>query len=191
LDVYRDTSRNPLFDVMFALQNIGHENLMLEDLRLRSADIKHKVSKFDLTLYALEEPKGELRFHLEYNTDLYKKKTVEQWLKYLIHIFREITEDHSVTLGKINIVDEDETRLIIHEFNRTKMEYPRHETVSRLFERQAAKTPDAAAVVSHGQTLTYHELNNRANRIAAVLRAKGVGPESVVALLTKRTPELA
>ncbi|WP_277714781.1 non-ribosomal peptide synthetase [Bacillus atrophaeus] len=191
LDVYRDTSRNPLFDVMFALQNIDHENLMLEDLRLRSADIEHKVSKFDLTLYASEEPKGELRFHLEYNTDLYKKKTIEQWLKYLIHIFREITEDHTVTLGKINIVDADETRLIIHEFNRTKMEYPRHETVSRLFERQAAKTPDAAAVVSHGQTLTYHELNNRANRIAAVLRAKGVGPESVVALLTKRTPELA
>ncbi|MFP7274481.1 amino acid adenylation domain-containing protein [Bacillus paralicheniformis] len=192
LDVVRDMSRNPLFDVMFALQNMERESLTLHDLHLTTiAHDAHKVSKFDMTLYAAEEDQETIRFDVEFNTDIYQKQTIKKWLSYYIHILHHVIEHQNIHLGDIHVLDEHETSSFIHTFNRTKQNYPKHETISRLFEYQAAKTPHAPAVIYDRQTLTYRELNQRANRIAAALRANGVGSESVVALLTSRTPELA
>ena len=192
LDVVRDMSRNPLFDVMFALQNMERESLTLHDLHLTTiAHDAHKVSKFDMTLYAAEEDQETIRFDVEFNTDIYQKQTIKKWLSYYIHILHHVIEHQNIHLGDIHVLDEHETSSFIHTFNQTKQDYPKHETISRLFEYQAAKTPHAPAVIYDRQTLTYRELNERANRIAAALRANGVGSESVVALLTSRTPELA
>ncbi len=192
LDVVRDMSRNPLFDVMFALQNMERESLTLHDLHLTTvAHNAHKVSKFDMTLYAAEEDQETIRFDVEFNTDIYQKQTIKKWLSYYIHILHHVIEHQNIHLGDIHVLDEHETSSFIHTFNQTKQDYPKHETISRLFEYQAAKTPYAPAVIHDSQTLTYRELNERANRIAAALRANGVGSESVVALLTSRTPELA
>ncbi|WP_161513159.1 non-ribosomal peptide synthetase [Bacillus sp. AIIW2] len=192
LDVVRDMSRNPLFDVMFALQNMERESLTLHDLHLTTiAHDAHKVSKFDMTLYAAEEDQETIRFDVEFNTDIYQKQTIKKWLSYYIHILHHVIEHQNIHLGDIHVLDEHETSSFIHTFNQTKQDYPKHETISRLFEYQAAKTPHAPAVIYDRQTLTYRELNQRANRIAAALRANGVGSESVVALLTSRTPELA
>ncbi|ATH91523.1 non-ribosomal peptide synthetase [Bacillus glycinifermentans] len=192
LGVVRDMSRNPLFDVMFVLQNMERESLTLHDLHLvAAAHNTHKVSKFDMTLYAAEEDQGTIRFDVEFNTDIYQKQTIKKWISYYIHILNHVIEHQNIHLGDIHVLDEHETNSVIHKFNQTKQDYPKHETISRLFEHQAAKTPHAPAVIHDRQTLTYRELNERANRIAAVLRANGVGSESVVALLTNRTPELA
>ncbi|MCJ2145929.1 non-ribosomal peptide synthetase [Bacillus sp. B19-2] len=192
LDVVRDMSRNPLFDVMFALQNMERESLTLHDLHLTTiAHNAHKVSKFDMTFYAAEEDQETIRFDVEFNTDIYQKQTIKKWLSYYIHILHHVIEHQNIHLGDIHVLDEHETSSFIHTFNQTKQDYPKHETISRLFEYQAAKTPHAPAVIHDRQTLTYRELNERANRIAAALRANGVGSESVVALLTSRTPELA
>ncbi|TWK28223.1 hypothetical protein CHCC20372_0858 [Bacillus paralicheniformis] len=192
LDVVRDMSRNPLFDVMFALQNMERESLTLHNLHLTTiAHDAHKVSKFDMTLYAAEEDQETIRFDVEFNTDIYQKQTIKKWLSYYIHILHHVIEHQNIHLGDIHVLDEHETSSFIHTFNQTKQDYPKHETISRLFEYQAAKTPHAPAVIYDRQTLTYRELNERANRIAAALRANGVGSESVVALLTSRTPELA
>ncbi|TAI53360.1 non-ribosomal peptide synthetase [Bacillus paralicheniformis] len=192
LDVVRDMSRNPLFDVMFALQNMERESLTLHDLHLTTvAHNAHKVSKFDMTFYAAEEDQETIRFDIEFNTDIYQKQTIKKWLSYYIHILHHVIKHQNIHLGDIHVLDEHETSSFIHTFNQTKQDYPKHETISRLFEYQAAKTPHAPAVIHDRQTLTYRELNERANRIAAALRANGVGSESVVALLTSRTPELA
>ncbi|AWM17149.1 non-ribosomal peptide synthetase [Bacillus inaquosorum] len=191
LKLTRDMSRNPLFDVMFVLQNMDQESIQLEELHLKSAaNNGHQTSKFDLTLYAHEQPCGLLTFQMEFSTDLYKKKTIEKWLQYFINMLLSITQDNKAALGTINILNEDETHYLIHELNRTKIDYPRNETISRLFEMQAEQTPNAIAIVSDTQELTYAELNSRANQIASVLQRKGVGPDRVVALLTGRTPEL-
>ncbi|MHA6486324.1 amino acid adenylation domain-containing protein [Bacillus cabrialesii] len=191
LGVMRDMSRNPVFDVMFVLQNMDQESMQLDELRLKpAANNGHQTSKFDLTLYAHEQPRGLLTFQMEFSTDLYKKKTIEKWLQYFINMLLSIIQDSKAALGTINILNEDETHYLIHELNRTKIEYPRNETISRLFEMQAEQTPNAIAIVSDTQVLTYADLNRRANQIASVLQRKGVGPESVVALWTGRTPEL-
>ncbi|WP_307891648.1 non-ribosomal peptide synthetase [Bacillus swezeyi] len=192
LGVVRDMSRNPLFDVMFVLQNMERESMTLHDLHLAAAAHNvHKVSKFDMTLYAAEEDQGTIRFDVEFNTDIYQKQTIKKWISYYIHILNHVIGHQNIHLGDIHVLDEHETNSLIHKFNQTKQDYPKHETISRLFEHQAAKTPHALAVIHDRQTLTYRELNERANRIAAALRANGVGSESVVALLANRTPELA
>nr|WP_284929338.1 non-ribosomal peptide synthetase [Bacillus subtilis] len=191
LELTRDMSRNPLFDVMFVLQNMDQESLELDELCLKpAANNGHQTSKFDLTLYAQEQPHGLLTFQMEFSTDLYKKKTIEKWLQYFINMLLSIIKDNKATLGTINILNEDETHYLIHELNRTKIDYPRNETISRLFEMQAEQTPSAVAIVSDTQVFTYEDLNSWANQIASVLQIKGVGPDSVVALLTGRTPEL-
>ncbi|MCM3016075.1 non-ribosomal plipastatin synthetase PpsC [Bacillus subtilis] len=191
LELTRDMSRNPLFDVMFVLQNMDQESLELDELCLKpAANNGHQTSKFDLTLYAQEQPRGLLTFQMEFSTDLYKKKTIEKWLQYFINMLRAIIQDNKAALGTINILNEDETHYLIHELNRTKIDYPRNETISRLFEMQAEQTPNAVAIVSDTQVFTYEDLNSWANQIASVLQIKGVGPDSVVALLTGRTPEL-
>ncbi|MCZ4248856.1 amino acid adenylation domain-containing protein [Bacillus amyloliquefaciens] len=191
LGVQRDTSRNPLFDVMFVLQNMERESLVLNELRLaQAAETGHKTAKFDATLYAAEVSDGTISFDFEFNTDIYQKQTIEKWLSYFTRILTKVIENQTIPLGDIHVLDDVETNRVIYQFNQTKSDYPRHETISRLFERQAEKTPDAQAVVYNGQILTYRELNERANRIAAALRSNGVGPESVVALLTGRTTEL-
>ncbi|MCJ2174124.1 non-ribosomal peptide synthetase [Bacillus amyloliquefaciens] len=192
LGVQRDTSRNPLFDVMFVLQNMERESLVLNKLHLaQAADTSHKTAKFDATLYASEGSDGSISFDFEFNTDIYQKQTIEKWLCYFTRILTKVIENQAIPLGDIHVLDNTETNRVIYQFNQTKSDYPRHETISRLFERQAKETPDARAVVYDGQILTYRELNERANRIAAALRSNGVGPESVVALLTGRTTELA
>ncbi|WP_368236998.1 amino acid adenylation domain-containing protein [Bacillus velezensis] len=192
IGVQRDTSRNPLFDVMFVLQNMERESLVLNKLHLaQAADTSHKTAKFDATLYASEGSDGSISFDFEFNTDIYQKQTIEKWLSYFTRILTKVIENQAIPLGDIHVLDDAETNRVIYQFNQTKSDYPRHETISRLFERQAKETPDARAVVYDGQILTYRELNERANRIAAALRSNGVGPESVVALLTGRTTELA
>ncbi|MDR4182554.1 plipastatin non-ribosomal peptide synthetase PpsC [Bacillus subtilis] len=191
LELTRDMSRNPLFDVMFVLQNMDQESLELDELCLKpAANNGHQTSKFDLTLYAQEQPHGLLTFQMEFSTDLYKKKTIEKWLQYFINMLLSIIKDNKAALGTINILNEDETHYLIHELNRTKIDYPRNETISRLFEMQAEQTPNAVAIVSDTQVFTYEDMNSWANQIASVLQIKGVGPDSVVALLTGRTPEL-
>ncbi|WP_426414580.1 plipastatin non-ribosomal peptide synthetase PpsC [Bacillus subtilis] len=191
LELTRDMSRNPLFDVMFVLQNMDQESLELNELCLKpAAHNGHQTSKFDLTLYTQEQPHGLLTFQMEFSTDLYKKKTIEKWLQYFINMLLSIIKDNKAALGTINILNEDETHYLIHELNRTKIDYPRNETISRLFEIQAEQTPNAVAIVSDTQVFTYEDLNSWANQIASVLQIKGVGPDSVVALLTGRTPEL-
>ncbi|WP_339225834.1 plipastatin non-ribosomal peptide synthetase PpsC [Bacillus sp. PS196] len=191
LELTRDMSRNPLFDVMFVLQNMDQESLELNELCLKPAAHNGlQTSKFDLTLYTQEQPHGLLTFQMEFSTDLYKKKTIEKWLQYFINMLLSIIKDNKAALGTINILNEDETHYLIHELNRTKIDYPRNETISRLFEMQAEQTPNAVAIVSDTQVFTYEDLNSWANQIASVLQIKGVGPDSVVALLTGRTPEL-
>lgn len=176
---------------MFVLQNMDQESLELDELCLKpAANNGHQTSKFDLTLYAQEQPRGLLTFQMEFSTDLYKKKTIEKWLQYFNNMLLSIIKDNKAALGTINILNEDEAHYLIHELNRTKIDYPRNETISRLFEMQAEQTPNAVAIVSDTQVFTYEDLNSWANQIASVLQIKGVGPDSVVALLTGRTPEL-
>lgn len=190
LGLHKDVSRNPLFDVMFVLQNIGGPRMEADGLTIAPLAFHNKVSKFDLTLETVENG-GNLTFNFEYCTRLFKKETVERLAGHYVNILAQIIGDPKIRLSDIDLLSPEEKHLLLAEFNDTAAPYPRDKTVSRLFEEQAKRTPGRVAVTDGDGSVTYGELNQKANRLARALRAKGAGKNSVVALFAERSIEMS
>jgi len=188
LDIKRDLSRNPLFDVMFAMQNMDIGKIELEGASIEPYEMKSRISKFDLTVFATETDEI-VELEIEYCTGMFKKDTIERLGRHFINILEQVSDNLAVKLEEIDMTEGEEKQLVLYGFNDTDTEYPREKTVSRLFEEQAVKTPDNTAAVYEGQRLTYRELNEKANQLAAILRKEGVKPNSVVGMMMERTPE--
>jgi len=185
----RETGRNPIFDVVFVMQNMKVEAAFLDGLELHYYKSESKVSKFDLTLSAMEV-EGKVRLNMEYCVKLFNKKTIENMLKHLINILKEITKDPEVKLNDISMLSDEEKNQILFEFNDTYAEYPKDKTIHELFEEQVLKNPDNIAVVCMDKQLTYRELNEKSNKIARTLRAEGIVPDIIVGIITERSLEM-
>ena len=190
LDVRRDTSRNPLFDVMFNIvDTLNNKDVKLEDIILKPYNTGSQISKFDMTLNAMENG-DKLYFSIEYCTKLFKKETIERLSKHCIKILDSIVNNKEIKLCEIDLLSEQEKKQILEEFNDTKADYPKDKTIYELFEEQVEKTPDNIAVVSEDKKLTYRELNEKSNSIAKVLREKGVKADSIAGIMVERSLEM-
>ncbi|MFL6284239.1 MAG: amino acid adenylation domain-containing protein [Pyrinomonadaceae bacterium] len=181
----RSLSSNPLFQVMFAMQNAPKEELRLGGLRLEQIETESGTSAFDLML-AAQETDGVLGGALQYSTDLFDAETAERMLRHFKTLLEGVASDSGRRLSLLPLLDETERRQVVSEWNETRFEYPRA-CAHQLFERQAEETPDALALVRGSERLTYAELNSRANQLARHLRRLGVGPESRVGVLLGRS----
>ncbi|MHA6486325.1 amino acid adenylation domain-containing protein [Bacillus cabrialesii] len=186
LGVTRDMSRNPLFDAMLVVQNNDYEPLHLHDLQMKPAEVSHLVSKFDLTLQA-SEGDGNIHFLFEYSTALFEKTTMERWASHLTNVLRIIGKNPEVTLNRIDILTQEERNQLLNEFNIRKANQYEEQTISQLFEQQAARTPKASALVIGDKTLTYQELDEWSNGIAHTLRSRGVKPDTPVGIMMPRS----
>ncbi|HEX5872346.1 MAG TPA: amino acid adenylation domain-containing protein, partial [Longimicrobium sp.] len=188
----RSLSYSPLFQVMFVLQEEDDEpsESAAGNLELRGEGAGTSgTSKFDLTLFTHRHT-GGLTASLEYNTDLFDRGTIQRMLGHLRHVLEEVVADADVRLSRLDLLGEAERALVLEEWNRTEAEVPRDVCIHELFEGQVARTPDAVAVVFEDASLTYGELNARANRLAHHLRGRGVGPEVRVGVLMERSLEM-
>jgi tyrocidine synthetase-3 len=189
LGVDRDVSRNPLFDVMFAMENREPDRAEPDELPWMPYPWEHKTAKFDLTLAATETDR-EIRLSWEYCTRLFKKETVERLTKHFLKLLEQITADAQVKLAEIDMLTESEKQRILVEFNNTRVEYAQDQTIHGLFEEQAAKSPEHIALVHEDRQMTYAELNRKANRLANILRAKGVGANRIVGIMAEPSVEM-
>ncbi|RXE59147.1 non-ribosomal peptide synthetase [Acetivibrio mesophilus] len=189
LGVKRDMSRNPIFDTMFVLQNMEIPEIEIEEARFVRHNLRNKAAKFDITLEA-EENRNGISFSLEYNTGIFKRGTIERLARHFNKILEEIAKNPHKEIYKIDMLDKEEKEQILVDFNDTKKEYPKDKTLSLVFEEQVERTPNAVAVIFGEEKLTYLELNQRANSLARVLRQKGVGKESIVAIMLERSTEM-
>ncbi|WP_259472806.1 non-ribosomal peptide synthetase, partial [Clostridium estertheticum] len=189
LDIRRDLSRNALFDTMFVLQNIDIKELEIDNLKFKQYEFENKISKFDLTLSATEIGE-EIVFNMEYCTKLYKKETIERLIGHFLNILREVVENPEIKLSEIEMLSEEEKTKILVDFNDTKAEYPKDKTIHELFEEQVEKTPENIAVVYQEKTLTYRELNEKANSLARILREDGVEQDTMVGIMVDRSLEM-
>ncbi|WBW99496.1 non-ribosomal peptide synthetase [Oceanirhabdus sp. W0125-5] len=189
LNITREANRNPIFDIMFALQNISNRRIELEGLTFKPYELQNNVSKFDLTLTALEETE-DILLSWQYSTKLFKKETIERMSVHYINILKEVLNNIDIEISEIEMLSEEEKTQIIYDFNDTKMDYPKEKTVHKLFEEQAEKKPENVAVKFNLDNLTYSELNARANQLARILRNKGVKPNSVVAIMVNNSLNL-
>jgi amino acid adenylation domain-containing protein len=190
LELPRDTGRNPLFDVMFTFQNFRQDELQIPGLQLKFRDADPGISKFDLTVIAVEAG-VELQLIFEYSTALFKAETIDRFISYFKRIITAVTADADKQLSQIDILSSSERNKLLNEFNATAVDYPRDKTIIDLFEQQVERTPDNVAVVYGSHTLTYKELNEKADQLAAYLQqAEGVKTGDKVGLLLEREEEL-
>ncbi|MCM3738303.1 amino acid adenylation domain-containing protein [Bacillus cytotoxicus] len=190
LDVRRDISRNPMFDVMFNMVDIETDNINeFEGHILKKYNDEKRTAKFDLTLNITQSDKT-LNFTFEYCTKLFNKETIEKLGEYFIRVLENIIYNKEIELNEIDILTESEKFQILYKFNNTKEDYPKEKTIQQLFEEQVKKTPDKVAVVFEDKKLTYIELNERANSLARELRCRGIKADSIVGIMVERSLEM-
>jgi len=189
LDIKRDLSRNPLFDTMFALQNIHDQEVESGTLKFVTHRFENRISKFDITLQAFEKEK-EMDFYIEYCTDIFKEDTIRRMAVHFENILRVVSAGAGVKISMIDMMSAEERSRLLFEFNQTCTKYPINTAIHRLFEEQVEKTPDKIAVVFGNESLTYRELNEKANKLARLLVEKGVKSDDIVGILVKRSPDM-
>ncbi|HEV2756773.1 MAG TPA: AMP-binding protein, partial [Actinomycetota bacterium] len=186
----RDLSHTPLFQVMFALQRLqGQDALRLSGLDLEPFNTADATAKFDLTL-ELVESDDAVGGRIEYNADLFEPDTIARMAGHLANLLKAIAATPEAPLSQLDMLDDDERRLVLVDWNDTATDYPSDRTIHELFEAQAARAPEATALVSGDDTLTYGELNARANQLAHHLRSLGVGPDTLVGICVERSARM-
>jgi aspartate racemase len=185
----RDRSIHPLFSLMFSFHDSPSPDLSLPKASVKLTQaLDNDTAKFDLNVIAIPHEDGaSLRW--EYNRDLFDRETIERMAEHFRHLLRSIAAEPERRISRLPMMAEAERRLLL-EFGGTPTPYERDASIHELFEAQAARTPDAIAVEGDGFTLTYAELDARANRLARHLHAHGVGPERTVGLALERSAAL-
>jgi amino acid adenylation domain-containing protein/thioester reductase-like protein len=208
LEPDRDLSRNPLTQVMFALQNIPRGQVSMFGLTLTPLKLDSETSMlkadtrqlsmqqnlfvddepalFDLDL-TMWEKGDELLGELKFNTDIFDVSTIDRLQSHFITLLEAIVTDAGQCIADLPLLSASEYQQQIVEWNATQKSFPLDQSYCQLFEAQVARTPDAVAVRCEGEQLTYRELQERAGWLAGHLSACGVGPESLVALLADRS----
>ncbi|MFC1975075.1 amino acid adenylation domain-containing protein [Chloroflexota bacterium] len=187
LRVERNLSYNPLFQVMFVLHNAPMPTLKFSNLTMQWMLIDSGTAKFDLDLAMVDVGKHGLVGWLEYNTELFDSVTITRMIGHFQTLLESIVANPNQRLAELELLTEVEYRHLLLTWNDTQTDYPQDICVHRLFEAQVERTPDAVALVFESESLTYLELNQRANQLAHHLRALGVGPETLVAICMERS----
>ena len=189
LNVKRDISRNPLFDVMLVYQNNETARYNLKGLRTEPVLGQQSIAKFDLTFIISDSPDG-YEISLEYCTDLFLHATVQGVAEKLLYIIEQMIASPTAILGSLSTVPEYERQTIMCSFNSPCNPSFSATTIQELFERQVAHNPDAIALILGDQSMSYGELNRKANILANRICADGIGPNQIVALFTERSFEM-
>ncbi|WP_374089708.1 amino acid adenylation domain-containing protein [Methylomicrobium lacus] len=186
----RDTSRSPLFQVMFVLQDHQRLTLSLPGLDIAMVEDEGQTAKFDLTLYIQDWPDGRMTGIVEYNTDLFAHASMERLARHYLTLLQGALARPQAAISELPLLGEQEQRQILHTWNATAVDYPKDRCIHQLFEAQAELTPNTIALTFEAQSLSYAELNAKANRLAHCLVARGVGPDVLVGLCIERSLEM-
>jgi len=194
----RSLGSNPLFQVMFQLQtyqlqNAQRPDLALPELELEQLWVDPGQTKFEMTWHALDRA-DELLLVVEYRRDRFSADFVEQMLVHFEQLLQEITAYPQHRLADFTLLTSPEYRQIVQDWNQTAQPLPEQPFVHHWFESQVEKTPDAIAlrapVNRQSVEITYQDLNQRANQLAQVLIARGIGPEDLIGLCLERSIDM-
>lgn len=176
--------RNSLFDVSFTYQNANTEDYFIDGEIIQILDIYSNTSKFNLLLEI--QPKNCM-FSFEYNTNLFKKETIQSLLEHYLFILEQVVNNDCIPISDINILTDREIKLL-NQFNNTYTA-TNEDTMVSLFEKEVDNNPDNIALICEDKTLTYRELNKKANSLAHYLIKNGIGTNDIVCIMTNRSFE--
>ncbi|HKV12539.1 MAG TPA: condensation domain-containing protein, partial [Thermoanaerobaculia bacterium] len=185
----RDLSRSPLFQAMLALADGAAPALRLPGVAAREVPLHNGTAKFELLL-ALNSRDGGLAGGLEFNADLFDAATARRFADRLARLLAGAAADPQARVGDLPLLDAAEERQILVDWNATEAPFPRDLGLHELFLAQAARTPEATALIHGEERVTYAGLAAWAGRLAGHLAALGVGPEARVGVFCARTPAM-
>ncbi len=180
----RRLNQNPLFQVMFVFQNAPIPPLELPGLKMTPLYAEGDSAKFDIT-FVLRESDNGLDGHIEYNTDLFDSETIATFAERFLRVLDTAVAQPESTLASLPVLSEEEEHLL-RQWNQTEAPFPDDTTLHGLFERCVDATPTATAVTMAETSLTYHELNECANRVARHLADAGVADEELIGICVDR-----
>ncbi|WP_193085166.1 non-ribosomal peptide synthetase, partial [Halomonas sp. 3F2F] len=186
----RSLSHTPLFQVMFNHQRQDHGSLQtLPGLELRTWSLEQGRAQLELTLNVVERKDGSLEASFVYAEELFDATTIKRLARYYTAILQALAEVPKCALSDIELLDKDE-QLTLHKWGVNTQRYPDAQPIHQLIERQVEATPEAAALVFEDQSLSYAQLNIRANQLAHYLTDLGVKPETRVGIAVERSIEM-
>jgi len=180
----RTLTYSPLFQIMFAFQNVPKSTVSLPGLDISRMDIYNDTAKFDMILF-MDDTEDGLRGILEYNTDLFDEQTAIRLLLHYQTLLSSIVTAPSRKIAELDMLTKSELQNLRKEWNDTKSDYPRHTCIHEIFESWSEQSPEAVAA-SFERELRYHELNYSANQLAHYLRSVGIGRNKLVGICMER-----
>ncbi|MBC9914699.1 non-ribosomal peptide synthetase [Chitinophaga varians] len=183
LQVERDPSRNPVFDICLIVQNFT------EQRQSDSIYYTNATAKFDMTFFVYEQ-EDAIEINIEYYSDVFRKETIQLLAGHFCQVLDTIIQKPDICLGDIDILPPAERRQLLETFNNSDVAHGSAEDLVTMFERQVGLTPDSIALQSEGRSFTYRELNESANQLSHYLTGHGVGVNTVVGIYMSRGPEL-
>ena len=192
LKLERNLSHNPLFQVMYNHQpqvaDIDTVNTA-SGLKLSLVEWEGRTTQFDLSLDTYEKA-GQLHAALTYANDLFDGATITRMAGHWSNLLRALVDNPERRVGELPMLDASEWQTQVHDWNRTQVAYPTHTCLQQLIEAQVERTPNAIALVFGTQSMTFAQLNARANQLANLLREQGVGPDVLVGIALERSQEM-
>lgn len=190
LDIKRDSSRNPLFDVMFVYQNKNNSSFKLsDDINAHLYYPDFHSSKFDMTL-EVKPLDDYLYLHFEYFTDLFDENYINRFAEHYKKLIEEVLNNMEICINSINIITKTEENKLLKTFNDTAVKYDKNKLLITYFEDQVKNSPNKTAIIFNDKKLTYEDLNKEANRIANYLISHNVKANQVVSILLNRSDML-
>jgi amino acid adenylation domain-containing protein len=185
----RTADRTPLFQVMFTVQNTPVEKVEMPGLAIEFLQPAEVSIQHDMLISAIPQS-GRLALTAEYRSELFSALTIDRMMQHYRRVVRFLATAPHLRMSEIAFLTSEEEWESAVKWNQTETSYPDDENIATLFERQARRTPDRPAVTFERQTLTYAELERRANRLARHLNSLGVGPEQIVGVFLGRDLDL-
>ncbi|MBX9868121.1 MAG: amino acid adenylation domain-containing protein [Burkholderiales bacterium] len=208
LNVEKDLSRNPIFQVTFGVQYFGKLDAQQQLFKVADIqDLNYNVAKFDLECF-MDDSESIISGFFKYATALYEESTIERMIAHYQLVLQQLADEVSQTfdhkqhsqqrkLKDYQLLNQAEYQQIVYDWNQTDKSYPEDKTIHQLFEEQVLRTPDNIAVVFEEQSLTYYELNCRANQLAHKIRnsyrqqtSTELRPDTLIALCLDRSLEM-
>ncbi|MBC1194395.1 non-ribosomal peptide synthase/polyketide synthase [Microcystis aeruginosa BLCCF158] len=185
----RNMSYNPLFQVMFGLDNEIVDSIDLEVIKATRQPLEFKTSKFDLSL-SIQVKEAGLTAIWEYNTDLFNQSTIERLSGHFVNLLTGIIANPEQTVSQLPLLTESERNQLLFDWNQTETDYKNDLCLHQLFEQQVKQNPQAITVKLEDEFLTYEELNCKANQLAHYLQSLGVKADSLVGIFVERSLDM-
>lgn len=184
-NVYRDSHRHPIFQVMFVYQNFINHNIILDNFRVEGIHLKQEETKFDLTLEIYDD-KDEVDGTIIYNESIMNVDNAQSYVHHYMNILEEVTSDSKILLHKINILDHEELECL-HRLNDTKTDPGCNLLVPTIIEKRALHCPKRPALIYEGCVMTYGDFNKKVNQLANYLIKKGMQVETPIGISMTRS----